>query len=449
VSSCTKLALALSAVLLTGSIVDAQRPSRGQMPRRQAPPQQKPEPKPEKKEEEKDLPRVAYVGATIHVGNGQVIRSGTVLTQGSKIEAVGVGVELPEGTRKVDVSGKHMAPGFVALNASGLGLRGGGRGGELSDNIDPFEDSMLRALAVGITSYLYQSGSGSSMPSGNSAVIKIKPGDLEDVILRDDVVASMRAPLSASDKRKLEEAVEKAKKYIAERTDFERKQEAGDKNAKAPELDKKLKPLLDVMRGDTRLRVSCDGSAKGLRGVIEICKMLDVPAMISGSTEAWVVADELAETGSMAASSIRVRTGPRQDPQRPERLDRPQRQDPEPTPASPWRSRCSRAASAAPRSATAASSATTSTRPSSTRPSRCAAASRTRRVSMTLTAGAAKLLGVDDRIGSLEPGKDADLLILSGDPLHYETFVDLAIVERQAALRPVEVPLLPQARQPR
>jgi imidazolonepropionase-like amidohydrolase len=428
VSSCTKLALALSAVLLTGSIVDAQRPSRGQMPRRQAPPQQKPEPKPEKKEEAKDLPRVAYVGATIHVGNGQVIRSGTVLTQGSKIEAVGVGVELPEGTRKVDVSGKHMAPGFVALNASGLGLRGGGRGGELSDNIDPFEDSMLRALAVGITSYLYQSGSGSSMPSGNSAVIKIKPGDLEDVILRDDVVASMRAPLSASDKRKLEEAVEKAKKYIAERTDFERKQEAGDKNAKAPELDKKLKPLLDVMRGDTRLRVSCDGSAKGLRGVIEICKMLDVPAMISGSTEAWVVADELAETGSM------VLVYPREDRPEDKTLGRPN--------------------GSTVRNAKILSDAGI-TVAVAVQPSRFGGANigdggilgqdlNTPFVDaafavrggltdeeglMTLTAGPAKMLGVDDRIGSIEAGKDADLLILSGDPLHYATFVDLAIVD--------------------
>jgi imidazolonepropionase-like amidohydrolase len=46
----------------------------------------------------------------------------------------------------------------------------------------------------------------------------------------------------------------------------------------------------------------------------------------------------------------------------------------------------------------------------------------------TLTLDAARILGVDDRIGSLEPGKDADILILDGDPLHYRTFVETAVV---------------------
>jgi imidazolonepropionase-like amidohydrolase len=46
----------------------------------------------------------------------------------------------------------------------------------------------------------------------------------------------------------------------------------------------------------------------------------------------------------------------------------------------------------------------------------------------TLTLDAAKILGVDHRIGSLEKGKDADILILDGDPLHYRSFVETAIV---------------------
>ena len=46
----------------------------------------------------------------------------------------------------------------------------------------------------------------------------------------------------------------------------------------------------------------------------------------------------------------------------------------------------------------------------------------------TLTIDAAKILGVDNRIGSLAVGKDADILILDGDPLHYRTFVQTALV---------------------
>jgi imidazolonepropionase-like amidohydrolase len=51
-----------------------------------------------------------------------------------------------------------------------------------------------------------------------------------------------------------------------------------------------------------------------------------------------------------------------------------------------------------------------------------------RKALRTLTLDAARMLGADARIGSLEPGKDADVLILQGDPLHYATFVTTAVV---------------------
>jgi imidazolonepropionase-like amidohydrolase len=41
----------------------------------------------------------------------------------------------------------------------------------------------------------------------------------------------------------------------------------------------------------------------------------------------------------------------------------------------------------------------------------------------------ARILGVADRIGSLEPGKDADVIILSGKPTALRTWVDAAYVE--------------------
>ncbi|MFQ6130426.1 MAG: amidohydrolase family protein [Armatimonadota bacterium] len=40
----------------------------------------------------------------------------------------------------------------------------------------------------------------------------------------------------------------------------------------------------------------------------------------------------------------------------------------------------------------------------------------------------AEMLGVGDRIGSLQEGKDADIIILDGHPLHYSTFVELTLV---------------------
>ncbi len=51
----------------------------------------------------------------------------------------------------------------------------------------------------------------------------------------------------------------------------------------------------------------------------------------------------------------------------------------------------------------------------------------------SLTIVPARMLGVDDRIGSIEKGKDADLLILNGPPLDYRTYVEQAIVAGEVA----------------
>ena len=45
-----------------------------------------------------------------------------------------------------------------------------------------------------------------------------------------------------------------------------------------------------------------------------------------------------------------------------------------------------------------------------------------------VTLDAAKILGVEDRVGSIEPGKDADLIICDGDLFHYRTFVQWSVV---------------------
>jgi imidazolonepropionase-like amidohydrolase len=45
-----------------------------------------------------------------------------------------------------------------------------------------------------------------------------------------------------------------------------------------------------------------------------------------------------------------------------------------------------------------------------------------------VTINAAEILGVDDRVGSLEPGKDADVIVLDGYPLDIKTWVDLVMI---------------------
>jgi imidazolonepropionase-like amidohydrolase len=63
----------------------------------------------------------AITNATVHVGNGQVLENATVLVTDGKITAVGTNVTVPANATKVDASGKHVYPGII-LPVSTLGL---------------------------------------------------------------------------------------------------------------------------------------------------------------------------------------------------------------------------------------------------------------------------------------------------------------------------------------
>ena len=64
---------------------------------------------------------IALVGGTIHTVTGPVIEGGTILFDKGKIVALGTGVDLPKGTETIDVKGKHIYPGMID-SRSAIGL---------------------------------------------------------------------------------------------------------------------------------------------------------------------------------------------------------------------------------------------------------------------------------------------------------------------------------------
>ena len=119
--------------------------------------QQSEKPAATEKETEKpkaiDKKLTAVVGGEIHTATGEVIRRGTVLIEDGKIKAVGRNIEVPDGAEIIDATGKVVSPGFVAINMSGLAVRGNVTGNnKLADAFDPFDRNLKYALGVGITS---------------------------------------------------------------------------------------------------------------------------------------------------------------------------------------------------------------------------------------------------------------------------------------------------------
>jgi imidazolonepropionase-like amidohydrolase len=52
-----------------------------------------------------------------------------------------------------------------------------------------------------------------------------------------------------------------------------------------------------------------------------------------------------------------------------------------------------------------------------------------------ITLSAAEVLGVEDRTGSLQPGKDADIVIFDGEPLHYRTRVERVLIDGETVFQ--------------
>lgn len=65
--------------------------------------------------------QVAIIGATAHIGNGEVIENCTIIFNDGKITAIGAGLMAPTEGTTINAEGKHVYPGFIAPSKS-LGL---------------------------------------------------------------------------------------------------------------------------------------------------------------------------------------------------------------------------------------------------------------------------------------------------------------------------------------
>ncbi|MGE3174672.1 MAG: amidohydrolase family protein [Planctomycetota bacterium] len=433
--------IGLLAVLTVSADLFAQR--RGRFRRDGAPPPAA-EPKEEAKAEDADKKperHLAIVGGDVYLGTGQRITGATVLCGDDKILAVGHDLELPDGTEIVDAKGRTVCPGFVCVMGGGMGE---GSGSPFVDSVNPFAPQIKQGLAAGITAFLANSPRGGSTPAGDTAVIKLAWGDVEGMVLREGSVLGMSAQLKPTDRHTFDELVEKAKAHQKALAEFRSK--PADGKEKEPKAPPGTDTILQVLDGKARLWLQLGGSFRNpfgggggsssdldsIRDALDLARELGTGVVLVKPTSAWLCPAEIAATDSMAILCPRERSPA--DPADPDHTG-------------------SNLASAALLDAAGIPLAVTCPtgffggagvglggilgQDLNTPTVDAAYAVRggldNRRALRTLTLDAARILGVDDRIGSLEAGKDADILILDGDPLHYRTFVTVAIVNGKIA----------------
>jgi imidazolonepropionase-like amidohydrolase len=262
---------------------------------------------------------IAITGGKVYPVSGPVIENGTVLMRDGSIVAVGANVAVPANAQRIDATGKVVTPGLVnaatqltlvEIGAVGSTREAQARGKEGIaaafrpwDGLNPTSVMISPARNAGVTSVLIAPNGG--LIAGQAAVVHLVPGTASDMLLKGPVamVASLgpaRGPNGtprAETIMRLREILEDARVFRTRRADFERAQTRA---LAASRLD--LEALLQVLDGRIPMVIEAD-KASDIEAAMKIAREYNFKLIIAGGAEAWQVADKL------AAARIPVLTG--------------------------------------------------------------------------------------------------------------------------------------------
>ena len=262
---------------------------------------------------------VAITGAKVYPVSGPPIEGGTVLIVNGKIAAVGANVAIPAGAQRIDATGKIVTPGFVNSSTQ-LGVQEvsqvrdtrdmSARGKDaiaaaftVWDGLNPNSVMMAPARKDGITSFIVMPAGG--LIAGQAARLDVVPGTTTDMIIRAPVAmiaevgdASQAGVNSRGELIvKLRELLEDTRFFQTHRDAFDRAQT---RPFSASRLD--LEAMIPVIQGKLPLVVFVD-RASDIDAAMRIAREFNVKLMIGSGAEAWMMADKL------AAARIPVLTG--------------------------------------------------------------------------------------------------------------------------------------------
>jgi imidazolonepropionase-like amidohydrolase len=360
---------------------------------------------------------LAIVGGEVHTGDGVVLRRGTVLCRDGKIVGVGAALEVPEGARVIDAAGMWVLPGFVAPDGDNFGVRQGRpRGGEsFKDNLDAQSRNAELALSAGITAF-HGDGVGGGSIDTNNAILRPAYQRPELMVLRESAALSISwGRLQVTERTNLEGQLEKGKAWIA----------AG-RQGRAPISTQ----MIDALDRKLPTRISV-GDKSEIVQAVRFAKKYDLKLVLLGAYEAWLVPQEIAAAGAITVVTTRMRVWPS--------AGREDASGSSITTCGVLEKAGAKFCVLPPGGfggrGTGIGLGGISGRDLLTYAWDAAFAVRggasNEAALRAITLTAAEALGVEDRIGSLERGKDADIAIFQGDPFDYRNRAEITIVGGQ------------------
>jgi imidazolonepropionase-like amidohydrolase len=371
-----------------------------------------------------------FKGAQIIPIAGEPIANGVFVVVGGKIVAVGAAdkVPIPAGAEIHDATGKVLMPGLIDSHSHiGAGSGGDGSGpiqpdARVLDSLDARDASIQKARAGGITTVNVMPGSG-HLISGQTLYLKLRSARVVDdllIKLPDGTNAGGLKMANGTNSMKGANGFPgtRAKSAALVREEYIKAQEYRDKIKRAngdaekmPPRDLALEEIVEVLDGK-RIVQNHTHRHDDILTVLRLSKEFGFKVVLHHVSEGWKVADEIAAAHAPCSVIMIDSPGGKLE-----------------TRDADWRT-----PAILEKAGVLVGFHTDDPITDSRLFIRSAAlavrAGMTRKGALeAVTIANAKILGLDARVGSLEPGKDADFILLSGDPLSVYTHVEETWVE--------------------
>ena len=262
---------------------------------------------------------IAITGGKVYPVSGPPIENGTVIITNGRIVAVGANVSVPAGAQRIDATGKIVTPGFVNSSTQ-LGVQEVSQVSDTRDMSARGKDNIAAAFTVweglnpnsvnlaparkeGVTTFVVMPTGG--LVAGQAALVDVVPGTTTDMIIRAPVamIAEIGDPQQAGVNSrgelivKLRELLDDTRFFQTHRDAFDRAQT---RPFAASRLD--LQAMIPVIEGRLPLVITVD-RASDIDAAMRLARDYNVKLIIGGGAEAWMMADKL------AAAKIPVLTG--------------------------------------------------------------------------------------------------------------------------------------------
>lgn len=378
----------------------------------------------------------ALKGGTIFSMAGSPIKDGIILVKNGKIEKVGENVSIPDDYPVIDAGDFVVMPGLISAR-SYVGISSNWR---MQSSIDEISKPVVPEMQVkhaiepqaphfafcqelGITTAMVTPGNANPI-GGQGVVIKTYGAVIENMVAKDKAVMVMG--LGASAKREnqmpttrmgvaalLRETLTKANEYKNKMAVYSR-----EKKGPEPKKDLAMEALLPVLRGKMPMMIHCE-RRDDIMTAFRIADEFGLKVILDGATDAYKVVDEIKERDiPVILENLFRGAGSIEDkgfnPRNPAILAKAgvkvafrSREGAWYSPGVAWSG------------GDLLEIATFAVRYGMPEENALRA----------VTIDAAEIIGMEDRIGSLEPGKDADLLILRGHPFKIRSIPEAVFID--------------------